>query len=183
MHARGIAHRDLKLENVLLKKPPSGKGHRHCKVADFGLSRECFSPRSGITMYSGHAGTRPYMAPEIVEWSVARETATKYNPMACDIWALGVCLYCMLTASYPFQKAELARMRDKGPRMPRSLSIECQELILSMLCPHPAKRITTRGILAHEWATANNGRRRQPLTFAAASPTATTLTTATSPTE
>lgn len=165
MHAKGVAHRDLKLDNVLLKKPAQGQaGRRHCRVVDFGLSRRCFSPTTGITLMRGHAGTRPYMAPEIVAYSVDKEHASRYNPMSCDVWALGVCLYCMLTKSYPFERvdtpAALAHMRDEGARMSRIGNKEVRDLVRAMLEPIPAKRITTRGILSHKWAVDNNGVRK-----------------------
>lgn len=177
MHAKGVAHRDLKLDNVLLKKPTGGLGHRHCLIVDFGLSRVCFydetGPRGGIHMFAGHAGTRPYMAPEIVTWSVDRPHAQKYNPMSCDIWALGVCLYCMFTKSYPFDKFEsakqLAKHMDAGPKLKKTIPVDAQDLILAMLEPQPAKRVTTGGILHYKWAVDNNGLKKEDVPVAGTS--------------
>lgn len=176
MHANRIAHRDLKLDNVLLNKPTGGKGHRHCLIVDFGLSRVCFFPDSskpGIQMFAGHAGTRPYMAPEIVTWAVDRPHAQKYNPMACDVWALGVCLYCMFTRTYPWDKVEtakqLAKNMDAGPKLKKAIPVDAQDLILAMLEPQPAKRITTGGILNYKWAVDNNGLKKEDVPVAGTS--------------
>ena len=162
MHTKGIAHRDLKLENVLLKKPePNQPGSRHVRIVDFGLSRECFTQEKGVHLFAGHAGTRPYMAPEIIQWSVDKDNAKKYNPMACDVWALGVCLYSMLTSTYPFSPPatanQLKNMKENGFRTKR-LPEGVRELVQLMLEPHPAKRITSAGILTHPWSLEKNGK-------------------------
>lgn len=161
MHAKGIAHRDLKLDNVLLKKPED-KGHRSCRLTDLGLSREVFKQDTGVKLFAGHAGTRPYMAPEILAYHVDREHAVKYNPFQCDIWALGVCLFVLLTRDYPFRKVEtltdLDYMKENGAKVKRITNYSCRELIQSMLEPIPAKRITTRSIIFHEWTVSNKGK-------------------------
>ena len=64
LHARGIAHRDIKLENFLLVKDPKDKDKYLCKINDFGLATIGWTPTRGM-IYGYHtAGTLPYMAPE-----------------------------------------------------------------------------------------------------------------------
>lgn len=57
IHNKGIIHRDLKLENIFLKK--LGKGRYICKIGDFGLARPIDNEETAIT----NCGTEIYMAP------------------------------------------------------------------------------------------------------------------------
>ncbi|RHY23807.1 hypothetical protein DYB32_009060 [Aphanomyces invadans] len=79
MHDKGIAHRDLSLENVLLDR------HHNCKVCDFGLATS-----AGVPVCDETVGKRFYMAPEVV-------LGRTYNPRQADVWSLGVILFMMLT--------------------------------------------------------------------------------------
>ena len=75
MHDKDIAHRDLKLENILVDE----KGY--LKIIDFGISREMGKDVLADTM----CGTTEYMAPEVLD-------GQKYNKNV-DIWAIGIILY------------------------------------------------------------------------------------------
>lgn len=81
LHAHGIAHRDLSLENLLLTQDAS-----ELKICDFGLST------SVHTQSCGRVGKFNYMAPEVVDGS-------PYCPAQADIWSLGVVLFVLLTDS------------------------------------------------------------------------------------
>ena len=78
MHKKGILHRDLKLENVLLDE------NMDVKLCDFGWSIEKNHPERRQSM----CGTIEYMAPEIFQ---GKPQTTKI-----DIWALGKTLICIL---------------------------------------------------------------------------------------
>lgn len=86
LHAQRIAHRDVKLENVVFV---GGK----VKLIDFGL---CYWRRPGGDKYTKQrCGTPQYAAPEIM-------LNTPYMPEQGDMWACGVMLYTMLTRTLPF---------------------------------------------------------------------------------
>jgi len=85
-HERGVVHRDIKPQNILL----TAKGQ--VKVLDFGLAS--LAGRSKLTKTGTTMGTPAYMAPEQVEGKEADRRA--------DLWALGCVLYEMLTQRTPF---------------------------------------------------------------------------------
>lgn len=94
-HARGIAHCDLKPENVLL----SGG---HAVVADFGIAKALAAatedgadPGAGLTSAGGVLGTPAYMAPE----QARGDQATDHR---ADLYALGVLAYEALAGQHPF---------------------------------------------------------------------------------
>ena len=84
-HESGLIHRDIKPENILI----SDRGQ--IKVADFGLARAISAQTATATGML--IGTVSYIAPELV-------THGKADPR-CDVYALGVVLYEMLTGSKP----------------------------------------------------------------------------------
>ena len=90
MHNSGFAHRDLKLENILVDKD------YNLKIADFGLSCS-IKGKDNSGFCDSRVGTFEYMAPEIVG-------RFRYLPMMADLYAFAVILFCMYTGNKPFNR-------------------------------------------------------------------------------
>lgn len=157
LHKKGIAHRDIKLNNFLLDGT-----HKIIKIADFGLSVVSFVPRKGILMAKTYCGTEPYMSPEL--FNKNHLNARRYNPLYADIWSLGVCLFAMLTRTFPFRsetqqdilfKYQLARRWTFPKAFKNRLTDDLRDIIWHMLDPEPERRITINGVLAHPWVNKN----------------------------
>lgn len=91
LHAKGIVHRDLKLENLLIKNTKKGL---QLKIVDFGHST-LISPKMYL---NGVCGSAYYIAPEVLK--------KRYNKK-CDLWSMGIILFTVLTGHYPFDNAEI----------------------------------------------------------------------------
>ncbi|KAI9263721.1 kinase-like domain-containing protein [Sporodiniella umbellata] len=147
MHQKNIAHRDLKLENILLD------GQGNLIVTDFGFANH-FLPKSGDLM-STSCGSPCYAAPELVM------TGHRYSARATDIWSSGVILYAMLCGYLPFDddtknpNDNIGRLyryiMENAPKFPERLSFESKDLISGMLVPDPDRRWSLKVIMAHPW--------------------------------
>jgi serine/threonine protein kinase len=90
LHNLGIAHRDIKLENIMIAS--NNENDTDLKIIDFGLSTVVYS---GETM-KATLGTLIYCAPEVLK-------GTNYN-LKSDIWSLGVVFYILLFGKIPFYR-------------------------------------------------------------------------------
>jgi len=152
-HARGIVHRDLKPENVILLRRDDGSDF--VKVLDFGISKNGRGPEtSRITRAGSIIGTPEYMAPE-----QAAATSVDHR---CDVYALGVLAYEMVTGALPFQGetplATLLKHQSEPPESPRKrrpdLPQEAETLILRALVKRPEGRQQTMAEVAADLSLA-----------------------------
>jgi serine/threonine-protein kinase len=113
-HAKGVVHRDMKPENVLLT---GDLDQPTAKVIDFGISKIDDAPGTALTQTGMIMGTPSYMAPE-----QARGERVDHR---ADIYAVGAILYCALTGSRPFDRSDptatLTAVLTEEPPRPRSL--------------------------------------------------------------
>jgi serine/threonine protein kinase len=141
LHANGIAHRDLSLENVLLRDDI-------CKICDFGLSTET------DRVCKERVGKAYYMAPEVV----AEE---EYDPAAADMWSLGIMLFIMLTGSPLSPSASVEEKAFRALKtfgvhkileawgMASDMSPHAIDLLSGLLQVDPAKRFTIDDVVFH----------------------------------
>jgi serine/threonine protein kinase len=143
-HAKGVIHRDVKPENVLVSRTNATADV--AKIADFGFTR---LSEGGLTMGGNDVfGSLPYMSPEQSRWaSVDART---------DIYSLGVVLYEAVTGLVPFQVKTLKDAMEKhisaAPPPPRSvapqLSVELESIILHCLAKRPEDRFASANELS-----------------------------------
>ncbi|KAI2803281.1 hypothetical protein RDWZM_001365 [Blomia tropicalis] len=149
VHEKGIAHRDLKMGNILMDR------NNNALIADFGLSRVTYRPSKGGTQMSNKfCGTVPYMAPEIL---LAKKYTVEYDPFVADVWALGVILYCIVNRGYPFVNNDnlLDQQIEYKVKYSNRISFnpepQLTDLLTRLLNPNVVNRITTKKLLVHPW--------------------------------
>ena len=91
VHENNVAHRDLKMENIMLDKD------FNIKIADFGFAT-LLSGNNGDGILTTPLGTRAYASPEIL-------SKKPYNGIYSDIFSLGVVLFTLVTCKMPFGQA------------------------------------------------------------------------------
>ncbi|XP_047375937.1 putative sperm motility kinase W [Sciurus carolinensis] len=140
-HEKGIAHRDVKAENILL----DGRGH--AKLCDFGLGR-LFTPGERLDTT---CGTPAYWAPELF-------LAEEYDGPAVDVWSLGVLLYFMLTGRLPFPGTTVGALMEQVLQgtydSPGRASAAARSLVAQMLTVEAAERPKLGEVLRHRWLSA-----------------------------
>ncbi|KAI4897885.1 hypothetical protein NFI96_005014 [Prochilodus magdalenae] len=144
MHNLGIAHRDLKCENLLLDKD------FNLKVSDFGFSRRLEYKDSKMVLSRTFCGSAAYAAPEVLR-------GLPYDPKVYDVWSMGVVLFIMVCGSMPYDDSNIKKMlriqMEHHVDFPRFtfIPMECKELIYRMLHPDVARRIEIHDIVEHPW--------------------------------
>ncbi|KAJ6444148.1 kinase domain containing protein [Purpureocillium lavendulum] len=182
LHANGIAHRDIKLENLLLTKDSK------LKITDFGVSEvfsgthpglresggQCGRNMNDVRLCSpGICGSEPYIAPEVL---IKKD---KYDPRALDVWSSAIVMIYLTFGGAIWSRAESGnthydklvrgweRWYEKHPESdasitetdyPACLALDVgvnppalRRLMLQMLNPNPAKRISIEDVLNNRW--------------------------------
>jgi hypothetical protein len=127
MHAKNVAHGDIKPANILMTT--KSKMDSQPRVADFGLSRD----GSTVTSVRG-GGTQGFMAPELLSASNAAPTA------ASDMWAFGVLLQ---------QVKDVLREADRNQSQDHGLD----DLIQQLLVKSPSARCSAHDAKTHDFFT------------------------------
>lgn len=131
-HDKGIVHRDIKPQNILLLE------NGVIKVTDFGIAR--FFASETRTMTDSAIGSVHYISPEQARGDVTNDKA--------DIYSVGVMLYEMLTGKLPFESdntVSVAIMQlQKDPVMPRAINpqipIGVEQIIIKAMQKNPYDR-------------------------------------------
>ena len=144
-HQRGILHRDLKPQNVIM----DAQGQPH--ITDFGLAKR-LELDGGLTQSGAVLGSPSYMSPE-----QASGRQDLLGP-ASDVYSLGAILYELLTGRTPFRgetpMATLAKVRLEEPIAPTKLDsktpADLETLCLKCLEKQPERRFASARLLAEE---------------------------------
>ncbi|XP_064600781.1 testis-specific serine/threonine-protein kinase 3-like [Liolophura sinensis] len=146
LHDQDIAHRDLKLENLLLD---SGF---NIKLCDFGFVKgDCVNDLSKT-----YCGSKSYAAPEILK-------GEPYDAKEADVWALGVIIYIFVTGKMPFDESrgnkgvleEHKKLDFPWHRLKR-ISKECKELINFIFQFDFRERPCVKAVNGHHWFKTRN---------------------------
>ena len=134
IHQKGMIHRDLKLENVMLNYI------FEAQLIDFGFAHVCNLSQSGESLTTG-VGTLAYMSPEMLN-------EEKYD-CKTDVYSFGVLLFVLFTKHFPKQnhKDKLTNQKIRFPRPSSSISSFCIEIIKKCMTFEPSKRPSFDDIL------------------------------------
>ncbi|KAI1378926.1 kinase-like protein [Hypoxylon crocopeplum] len=187
LHSNGIAHRDIKLENLLITKDSK------LKITDFGVSEVFSGIHPGLREAGGQCGkgmgeirlckpgicgSLPYIAPEVLS------KKAEYDPRPLDVWSSAIVMLYLIFNANLWEKAEagltgpsqktyndlvsgwekLNAKKEASPddmikdAYPKILAFEfavkpvpLRRLLLNMLNPNPAKRITMNEVVTNRW--------------------------------
>ncbi|KAL5604411.1 hypothetical protein BROUX41_002383 [Berkeleyomyces rouxiae] len=181
LHSNGIAHRDIKLENLLITNDSK------LKITDFGVSDVFSGIHPGLReaggvcgknmgevrlCHPGICGSEPYIAPEVLAHK------TDYDPRPLDVWSSAVIMINLIFGSglwtraaagqkhyealvrgwEKFDEACAAGTKDREADYPFFKAFDLfvfppvlRRLLLRMLHPDPTKRITMAEVVGHRW--------------------------------
>ncbi|CAN8067377.1 unnamed protein product [Agarophyton chilense] len=141
-HSRGIYHRDLKLENMLLTS--TGQ----MKLCDFGLAFVKDLNKNKTDLCKTAVGTEDFSCPEIVQ-------SIPYRGEKADMWSCGVILYSLLAGYFPFEgetPGDIARsVVSCKYTFPRHFSKAAKDLIRGLLAKDPKRRTSASRVLESTW--------------------------------
>lgn len=139
IHNKGIIHRDIKSNNVLLYDDNT------IKICDFGLSKRVENTKKN------KCGTPNYMPPEVLN-------GEDHTPMS-DIWSLGVMLYYMIIGKAPFETSSIKETYFRIKRLVyyfpdnANISNTSKDLIRKIMRINPDSRLTIDQIRQHKFFT------------------------------
>lgn len=154
LHKNLVSHRDIKLENFVL----NNHSDLHLYLIDFGFSEMWTSSTNSTTTI--RSGSLYYAAPELLK----KNTSTDMEGEKLDIWALGICLFVLLTGQYPFfsindsditiaqniRQMTYIHFKQNTQLMSSELKTLLFESIFTL---NPKKRFTCKQIKKSHWFT------------------------------
>jgi len=155
LHSNNIIHRDLKLENILIKEIEKSKETNedlfNLKIIDFGTAK-IFDKNKKERII---VGSSYYIAPEVINKKYSQE---------CDMWSAGVILYMFIVGHAPFDgrtdKEIMGKIKQgnysKNDERWIYASKEVKDLIQKLLVIEPEKRLTAIEALKHPWFKITN---------------------------
>ena len=148
LHLNNIAHRDIKLENILVEQEITSNDEQllNVKLIDFGTSN--YVKTENTNYFTVKVGSPFYMAPEVLN--------KKYNNK-CDIWSCGVIMFMLLRGHPPFKgenQEELFKSIQNdiiNYNEMTELSELAKELMSKMLERNVDLRYSADECLKHKW--------------------------------
>ena len=132
LHSCGVAHRDIKDENVIIDESFD------IKLIDFGSAD--FMEQGKL--FATFCGTMEYCSPEIL-------LGNKYFGPELEVWTMGIILYTMTFFENPFVDVEEAIQGQLT--LPFRVSGRLTQLLFQVLDPNPLSRVNVSQLIANQW--------------------------------
>lgn len=161
VHSKGISHRDLKPDNILIAKDDPVT----IKITDFGLAKG----QDKANMMKTFCGTLAYLAPEVITGKYGAAQKKRYlgngktiddsYSNKVDMWSIGCLLFVILTAHLPFSgstqetlfKNIIAGNYHESLLKENGISLEGRDFLSRLLEIDVSLRLSTREALQHPW--------------------------------
>ena len=144
LHENNIAHRDIKLENILIDKITLDT-----KLIDFGFAIEV----QGVQSCPKLIGTPSYLPPEMIRHK-------DYDPFKADVWSLGILFYFLCSGYFPYRSIDSKSLQQKIVKgeleFPNAIHPGCEYLITKMLRHDKEERVDMQMVLSDTWITPVN---------------------------
>ncbi|KAM4569869.1 serine/threonine-protein kinase pim-2-like [Odontesthes bonariensis] len=135
MLSRGVFHRDVKLENILIEK---GTDAPRLRFIDFGCATTCTSEE----VFTACTGTKGYTPPELHQHHC-------YMAGPTTVWQLGVVMYGLLHRKLPFRTT--SGIICDHPLILSEFSEDCKDFLRGCLTKDPQLRLTLESLKGHAW--------------------------------
>lgn len=151
---QGIMHRDLKPDNIILKRKNCPISQNTIKLVDFGLATRC-----DVEEYLfRRCGTPGFIAPEVI--NSKKDPNSKYTTK-CDVFSAGIIFFFMLTGKIPFEGKNFEEVLlsnkscivDYNIKELFSAPLHARKLLQAMLNVDPEQRFSASECLKHEFFT------------------------------
>lgn len=138
LHKINVIHRDIKPENLMYS---TNTPAADLKLIDFGFSTQAV----GSQKQAETVGSYNYVAPEVLRFQ-------EYAP-SCDIWALGVIMYKLISGKVPFTNELQVKMAPLTfyEEVWKACSSECRDLVKKLLVKEGPRRPCAEVVLRHAW--------------------------------
>lgn len=140
-HKLQIAHRDIKPTNIMITD------NNIIKICDFGIAHQLIRDDDSIRRFDG---SLMFSAPEMQE-------RIPHNPKKCDIWAMGITFYYLVTGKFPWKYNERKELTyhilHTTPNFPQHVPLPIVKIIGSMIHKTPDSRPSAEKLLSSSFYT------------------------------
>lgn len=165
MHNKGYVHRDIKADNILLRRDNPKINELVAKVTDFGFSHYSLNSKKEVILVNNYLGTIEYSSPENAICKI--DEGNPFDPFKSDVYSLGILLYVMATLKFPFTtgrskrpstRPEIRRlhkkmMDSKWRKLKRIKENKLlSDLLEKLLEPEASNRPNASTIKDHKWS-------------------------------